>query len=239
MKRFESLDNSSHFVDLASFALRLARSYISWKAPSSGENVFAYFDRPSVHTSDEHGLRATLIRDLVLPAFNYEPSEIEYESPQRFDLALWCQMRSDRRKVAIVETKSSSVRNMASLRSSKETPVKQLERYLTQAGLYLGVLTNGDEWHVFDFALGCEPLASLSLIDLARLLKDVPDGKVANEVLRNHPLLYQALAIAFYYLDARRWQQIDVFRENLANASYHRVFSLQDSHNIEAFVQKI
>ena len=114
-----------------------------------------------------------------------------------------------------------------------------MERYLTQAGLYLGVLTNGDEWHLFDFAVGSEPLASFSLVALARLLHTVPTREVAEQRLATQPLLQQALAINLYYLDAQRWEQVDVFREHIANVAYHRIASLQQAEYIELLVQQI
>src|SRR5258706_16083009 len=142
------------FANLSAFALRLARACTSWHAPGSGEDFFSYFAHSVRHTSDEHSLRATLIRELILPVFHYASDQIEYESKERFDLTLWNRTQQDRRRIAIIETKSSSVRNLISIRQEHETPVGQLERYLIQAGLYLGILTNGDEWHLFDFAVG-------------------------------------------------------------------------------------
>lgn len=61
------------FTDVSTFALRLVKAYTSWQAPGTGEDVFAYFARTPRNTGDEHGLRATLIRERILPAFNYEP----------------------------------------------------------------------------------------------------------------------------------------------------------------------
>ena len=159
------------FTRVSTFALHLAHAYISWRAPRSGEDIFTYFARRP--TGDELGLRATLIREHILPVFNYTPSQIEFESQERFDLTLWSQSEHEQRRIAIIETKSSATRNLAITTRGSETPVEQLERYLTQAGLYLGVLTNGDEWHLFDFALGREPLAPFSLLELATLLKNV------------------------------------------------------------------
>lgn len=72
----------TQFTSLATFALSLARAYSSWHDPKSGEDIFAYFASPSRHTGDEHGLRATLIRERLLPIFHYEPSQIEYESQE-------------------------------------------------------------------------------------------------------------------------------------------------------------
>ncbi len=188
---------------------------------------------------DEHSLRATLIREKILPVFHYAPSDIEYESQERYDLSLWVQSGQDRRRIAIVETKSSSIQDLASTKKGHETPVEQLERYLSQAGLYLGVLTNGDEWHLFDFAVGREPLASFSLLELTRLLHDAPDEEVAAQRLENRPLLHQALVVTLYYLNAQRWQQTDIFREHIANSAYHRIASLQQPEHVETLVSQI
>ncbi len=212
------------FTDLSTFALQLVQAYSSWRSPGSEEDIFSYFARTPRHTGDEHSVRATLIRQLILPAFYYTPTQIEYESQERYDLTLWGQHKEDKRRIAIIETKSSSIINLASAQQGTETPVEQLERYLTQAGLYLGVLTNGDEWHLFDFAVGREPLASLSLIALAKLLRGTSTKEEIEQRLRTQILLRQALAINLYYLDARRWEQTDIYREHLANNSYHRIF---------------
>ncbi len=227
------------FSNLVDVALNLTRAYTSWHDAKSGQDIFSYFDSVPRHTGDEHGLRASLIREYILPIFHYAPSQIEYESRERYDLTLWSQNTQDRRRIAIIETKSSSVRNLTVTQKGRETPTEQLERYLTQAGLYLGVLTNGDEWHLFDFAVGNEPLASFSLIELARLLQDAPTKEAVEQRLSSQPLLQQALAINFYYLDASRWEQTNVFRQNLANNAYHRIASLQKPENVELLVQQI
>ncbi|MEO6890206.1 MAG: hypothetical protein ABI456_12700, partial [Ktedonobacteraceae bacterium] len=197
------------FTSLATFALNLAQACISWRAPESGEDIFAYFAHLPHHSGDEHGLRATLIRERILPAFHYTPDQVQYESRERFDLALWSHDQQNKRRIAIVETKSSAVRNLTAIRRGREAPAEQLERYLMQAGIYMGILTNGDEWHLFDFAAGREPLASFSLIELASLLQHVTTPEDAEQQLRAQPLLQQALAINFYYLNARRWEQTD------------------------------
>src|SRR5258708_3498471 len=226
------------FANLSTFALQLAQSYTSWRAAGSGEDVFSYFNRNPRHTGDEHSLRVSLICQHILPVFNYTFAQIEYESQKR-DITLWNQNQHDKRKIAIIETKSSSVCNLTSIRRGHETPIEQLERYLTQDGLYLGVLTNGDEWHLFDFAVGYEPLSSFSLIELAELLHDAPTQEIAKQRLESRPLLRQALAVTYYYLDARRWEEIERFRQRLADKSYHRIKSLQDPRNVEIFVQQI
>jgi len=228
----------SQFANLSTFALQLAQSYISWRAAGSGEDVFSYFNRNPRNTGDEHSLRVSLICQHILPVFNYTFAQIEYESQKR-DITLWNQNQHDKRKIAIIETKSSSVCNLTSIRRGHETPIEQIERYLTQAGLYLGVLTNGDEWHLFDFAVGYEPLSSFSLIELAELLRDAPTQEIAKQRLESRPLLRQALAVTYYYLDARRWEEIERFRQRLADKSYHRIKSLQDPRNVEIFVQQI
>src|SRR6266704_1256584 len=199
------------FTSLADVALNLARAYTSWHDAKSGEDIFSYFASAPRHTGDEHGLRATLIRERILPIFHYVPSQIEYESQERYDLTLWNQSSQDRRRIAIIETKSSSMRNLTASQKGRETPAEQLERYLSQAGLYLGALTNGDEWHLFDFAVGHEPLASLSLIELATLLQGSSTPVAVEQQLADQPLLRQALAVMLYYLDARRWEQTNVF----------------------------
>jgi type I restriction-modification system DNA methylase subunit len=227
------------FTTLSAFAFRLVQAYTSWQDPRSGEDVFAYFQHSPQHRGDEHSRRATLIHEHILPAFNYAPTQIEYESQEREDLVLWNQHQYDRRKIAIIETKSSSHRNLAVLQRRAETPVEQLERYLSQAGLYLGVLTNGDEWHLLDFAVGREPLASLSLIELATLLQGASNQEMVEQRLTEQPLLRQALSVTLYYLDARRWEQTDVFRQQLTNPSYYHVASLQTSQQIDTLVQQI
>ena len=227
------------FTTLSAFAFRLVQAYTSWRDPRSGEDVFTYFQHSPGHRGDEHSLRATLIREHILPAFNYMPTQIEYESQERVDLVLWSQHQYDRRKIALIETKSSSQRNLAVVQRRSETPNEQLERYLSQAGLYLGVLTNGDEWHLLDFAVGREPLASLSLIELATLLQGTSSQEMVEQQLTERPLLRQALAVILYYLDARRWEQTDVFRRQLANLSYYHVVSLQTSQHIKTLVQQI
>src|SRR5712691_6708577 len=205
------------FTPLSAFALRLAQACSSWRAPGSGEDIFSYFAHTPRHTGDEHALRATLIRERILPVFHYTSAQIEYESQERFDLTLWSQNQQDRRRIAIIETKSSSVPNLAITRRTqgRETPAEQLERYLSQAGLYLGVLTNGDEWHLFDFAIGREPLASFRMIELINLLQGATNKEIVEQRLNSHPLLQQALAVTFYYLNAQRWEQADIFREHL------------------------
>src|SRR5712691_2650464 len=229
------------FTPLSAFALRLAQACSSWRAPGSGEDIFSYFAHTPRHTGDEHALRATLIRERVLPVFHYTSAQIEYESQERFDLTLWSQNQQDRRRIAIIETKSSSVPHLAITRRTqgRETPAEQLERYLTQAGLYLGVLTNGDEWHLFDFAVGREPLASFSLIGLAKLLQDAPTKEVAEQRIASQPLLNQALTVNFYYLDAKRWEQTDVYRQYISDIAYHRIASLQKSEHVETLVKQI
>ncbi len=227
------------FAKLSAFVLRLVQDYTSWQSPGSGEDIFTYFSATQRHTGDEHNLRATLIRQHILPAFNYLPVQIEYESRERFDLTLWNQDQLNRSRIAIIETKSSSVRNLTHSRQGHETPVQQLRRYLTQAGLYLGVLTNGDEWHLFDFAVGQEPLASFSLVELVRLLQGVSTQEAIEQKLNNKPQLQQALAITFYYLDAQRWTQTDNFRQMIANPDYFHVASLQKAENVETLVKEI
>lgn len=239
MQQRSASSDLPQFTDIATFARHLVQAYTAWHAPVSGEDVFAYFAHTPRYTGDEHGLRATLIREHILPVFNYTPAQIEYESRERFDLVLHSQRQQDRRRIAIIETKSSSVRNLAVIRRGRETPVEQLERYLSQAGLYLGILTNGDEWHLFDFAVGHEPLASFSLIELATLLQGVSSKEVAEQRLASQPLLLQALALSFYYLDARRWEQSDVFRQHLASDAYYHIASLQVPQDVETLVQQI
>jgi hypothetical protein len=227
------------FTSLAITAMNLARTYTTWRDPKSGEDVFSYFSRIPRYTGDEHGLRASLIREHILPVFHYAPSQIECESQARYDLTLWSQNKQSRRRIAIIETKSSSIQNLASTKKGRETPTEQLERYLIQAGLYLGVLTNGDEWHLFDFAVGREPLASFSLIGLAKLLQDAPTKEVAEQRIASQPLLHQALTVNFYYLDAKRWEQTDVFRHYINDIAYHRIASLQKSEHVETLVKQI
>src|SRR5437764_5757422 len=97
------------FTSLASIALNLMKAYVLWRDPKSGEDVFSYFSRAPRHTGDEHKLRASLIREHILPVFHYAPSQIEYESQERYDLTLWSQHTQNRRRIAIIETKSSSL----------------------------------------------------------------------------------------------------------------------------------
>jgi len=225
------------FTKLSTFALQLARACFSWREPRSGEDFLTYFAHRA--TGDELGLRATLIREHILPTFNYMLTQIEFESQERFDLALWSEHQQERRRIAMIETKSSATRNLALATRGRETPVEQLERYLTQAGLYLGVLTNGDEWHLFDFAAGSEPLASFSLLDLATLLQDASTPEQVEQRLEREPLLRQALAVTLYYLDAMRWDQSDTFRQHLASNAYHRIASLRDPEHVETLVRQI
>jgi hypothetical protein len=42
-----------------------------------------------------------------------------------------------------------------------------------------------------------------------------------------------------HYLDASRWEQTDVFRQNLAHNAYHRIASLQQPEHVELLVQQI
>ncbi len=225
------------FTKLSTFALHLTQACTSWRAPRSGEDFFTYFTHRA--TGDELGLRATLIREHILPVFNYTLAQIEFESQERFDLTLWGQHQQERRRIAIIETKSSATQNLALTTRGRETPVEQLERYITQAGLYLGVLTNGDEWHLFDFAAGSEPLASFSLIDLVTLLQNASTSEQVEQRLEREPVLRQALAITLYYLDAKRWEQSDIFRQHLANNVYHRVASLREPEHVEILVHQI
>ena len=101
------------------------------------------------------------------------------------------------------------------------------------------MLTNGDEWHLFDFAVGSEPLASFSLLALAQLLQGATTLERVEERLAIQPLLQQALAINLYYLDAQRWEHTDVFRQRLANPAYHRIASLREPAHVETLVQQI
>ena len=101
------------FTAVTDFALALVRAYTSWRDPKTGEDIFSYFASTPHHTGDEHNLRATLVRDHFLPVFHYTPAHIEYESQERFDLTLWPQQTQERRRIAIIETKSSSIRNLA------------------------------------------------------------------------------------------------------------------------------
>ena len=101
------------------------------------------------------------------------------------------------------------------------------------------MLTNGDEWHLFDFAVGSEPLASFSLLALAQLLQGATTLERVEERLASQPLLQQALAINLYYLDAQRWEHTDVFRQRLANPAYHRIASLREPAHVETLVQQI
>ena len=117
------------FTSLAVTALNLVRAYTTWRDPKSGEDIFSYFSHTPRYTGDEHGLRATLIREHILPVFHYAPSQIEYESQARYDLTLWSQNEQSRRRIAIIETKSSSIQNLASTKKGQETPTEQLERY--------------------------------------------------------------------------------------------------------------
>ena len=227
------------FSKLSTFVLRLVQAYTSWQSPGSGENIFSYFSEAQRHTGDEHSLRATLIRQHILPAFNYLPVQIEYESKERFDLTLWNQDHLNKSRIAIIETKSSSVRNLTHSRQGRETPVQQLRRYLTQAGLYLGVLTNGDEWHLFDFAVAQEPLASFSFVELARFLQGISTLEAIEEKLSSRPQLQQALTITFYYLDAQRWAQTESFRQRIANRDYFQIASLTKSEHVETLVREI
>lgn len=239
MQQSSGLIELPQFSKLSTFVLRLVQTYTSWQSPGSGEDIFSYFSETQKHTGDEHSLRATLIRQHILPALNYLPVQIEYESKERFDLTLWNQNQLNKSRIAIIETKSSSVRNLTRSRQGHETPVQQLRRYLTQAGLYLGVLTNGDEWHLFDFAVGQEPLASFSLVELAQFLQGVSTPEAIEQKLSGRPQLQQALTITFYYLDAQRWAQTESFRQRIANQDYFHVASLQKSENIETLVREI
>ena len=113
MQQPSSAREQPRFTDLATFALRLSQAYTSWHDPQTGEDALAYFQPSARHTGDELGLRATLIRDHILPAFQYEPTQIEFESRERYDMVLRSQKR---RRIAIIETKSSSLRNLIALR---------------------------------------------------------------------------------------------------------------------------
>src|SRR5258708_1120901 len=75
------------FTSLSTLALRLVQAYTSWHDPETGADVFTYFARP--RSNDELGLRASLIRELVLPVFHYTSDQIEFESQKRCDLILW------------------------------------------------------------------------------------------------------------------------------------------------------
>ena|SRR2546421_11606247 len=114
------------FTKLSTFALHLTQACTSWRAPRSGEDFFTYFAHRA--TGDELGLRATLIREHILPVFNYTLAQIEFESQERFDLTLWGQHQQERRRIAIIETKSSATQNLALTTRGRETPVEQLER---------------------------------------------------------------------------------------------------------------
>src|SRR5579864_5071762 len=96
------------FTSIVAVALDLARRCAGWQASGSGEDFVTYFSHTPRHSGDEHSLRATLIREKILPVFHYGPSDIEYESQERYDLSLWVQSAQERRRIALVETKSSS-----------------------------------------------------------------------------------------------------------------------------------
>ena len=107
-----AITNSSiklpQFTDLATFALQLAQAYTTWRSPKTGEDALSYFSHTPRYTGDEHELRASLIRERILPAFHYTPEHIEYESTERFDLVLRSVHQQNSRRIAIIETKSSS-----------------------------------------------------------------------------------------------------------------------------------
>src|SRR5712691_3077129 len=90
------------FTNLSAFARQLAQAYTMWRAPSTGEDIFSYFVHTPRYTGDEHSLRASLIRERNLPVFHYAPSQIEYESRERFDLTLWSQNPQQKRRIAII-----------------------------------------------------------------------------------------------------------------------------------------
>jgi hypothetical protein len=79
------------FTGIATVAFRLAQAFAGWRDPHSDEDAFTYFAHIPRSTGDEHNLRATLIRERILPVFNYVPEQIEYESAERYDLTIWSQ----------------------------------------------------------------------------------------------------------------------------------------------------
>jgi len=62
---------------------------------------------------------------------------------------------------------------------------------------------------------------------------------VAEQLLAQRSHLQQALAVNYYYLDASRWEQSDIFRQHLANDAYHRIASLQEAEHVETLVRQI
>ena len=135
------------FTGVSDFALDLAKACISWRAPRSGEDFFSYFARTPRQRGDELGLRATLIRELILPVFNYTSAQIEYESQERFDLTLWNHSQQERRRIAIIETKSSDEeRNIISIKEAKGLPPELTQLSIGQQG--------------FDYLVGNPPYVS-------------------------------------------------------------------------------
>ena len=208
-------------LTLGAFALRLATAFRAWSDPTHGA-ALSYFDgNRARHGGDELRLRASLIKDhLLAQGFGYASANIEIEAADRSDVMLYAGAASDRRPVAIVETKKSGFADLLNTRlATGETAPQQLARYVRLRGLYLGALTNGDTWHCFDFGVSLQPRASFQMTALVALLDGITTSTQAEVAVASNSALADALIIAQALFEAAKWTAVDTYLAELNEAS--------------------
>ena len=197
-------------LTLGAFALRLATAFRTWHDPTHGAALTYFAGNRARHGGDELRLRASLIKDhLLAQGFGYASASIEIEAADRADVVLYAGSASDRRAVALIETKRSGFTDLLNTRlATGETAPQQLARYVRLRGLYLGALTNGDTWHFFDFSVSLQPRASLQLTALVALLEGVTTAAQAELALAAAPVLANALVVAQAMLETDKWTAV-------------------------------
>ncbi|WP_129630281.1 Eco57I restriction-modification methylase domain-containing protein [Candidatus Oscillochloris fontis] len=228
-------------LTLGVFALRLINAFRSWNDPTHGSANTYFSGNLARHGGDELRLRASLIKDhLLTQGFGYDPAAIEIEAADRSDVVLYAGSRSDRRPVAIVETKKSGFGHLLATRlATGETPPQQLARYVRLRGLYLGVLTNGNIWHFFDLGVSLQPRATITLTELDALLAGSTTPAQADAALAAHPSLANALLIAQDMLDATKWTTVDGYLAELNDVGQFHSIALTTPEARSGLVQQI
>ncbi|NCC34830.1 MAG: hypothetical protein EOM24_22860, partial [Chloroflexia bacterium] len=210
---------------LGVFALRLASAFTSWTDPSHGSALIYFGGNRNRYGGDEIRLRTSLIKDHLLEqGFGYASANIEIEASDRSDVVLYAGT-SDRRPVAIIETKKSGFSDLLNTRlATGETPPQQLARYVRLRGLYLGALTNGDTWHFFDFGVSLQPRSSVSLTALVTCLGGATTPAQADAALATDLALSNALLVAQDMLEADKWTAVDSYLTELNDGTkFHSV----------------
>ncbi|NNJ12977.1 SAM-dependent DNA methyltransferase [Chloroflexales bacterium ZM16-3] len=196
---------------LGAFALRLASAFRSWSDPVHGQALTYFAGNCAHHGGDELRLRASLIKDHLLEqGFGYARPNIEIEAVDRSDVVLYAGSATDRRPVAIVETKRSGFPDLLNTRlATGETAPQQLARYVRLRGLYLGALTDGNTWHFFDFGVSLQPRASITLTTLTELLTGSTTPAQAEAALTTNAAIQNALVVAQDMMEADKWTAVD------------------------------